>query len=112
MAHPTHGSSVLGEIPVVVADSACGPGWYRTARGTCRRTVQEPVPVPRWRPPGDRRKFGRTEGQPPVLRRAAPGELDAAPPPHLRWSPPPAPPRWQDTRPRTPGGLSNPTRRY
>lgn len=111
-AQPSARIAAGPDAALVVADAACGPGWSRTARGTCRRTLQEPVPTPRWRPPGQQRELLRPGGEPaPVLRRAAPQELDGAPPPHLRWSPPPPPPRWQDTRPILPGGLSNPAGR-
>lgn len=93
---------------IIVVDTTCGPGWHRTTRGTCRRTLQPAAPVPRWAPLTEQDGTLRQRVQPRLYHQPqAPSEMRGPPPPHLRWPQPPPPPRWQEMRPTTPRLLQN-----
>lgn len=104
----TTGTPSLARPDIVVVDTACGPGWHKTTRSTCRRTLQPAPPVPRWAPLTEQDGTFRQRAQPRSYQQPqAPSEMRGAPPPHLRWPQPPPPPRWQEMRPTTPGLLQN-----
>ncbi|CCF19284.1 exported protein of unknown function [Pseudorhizobium banfieldiae] len=96
---PTENTGRIAGPSVVLAEEPCGPGWYKTSKGTCRRIMRQPVVPPRWKDPlGDDGLPERPVRPRPPYQRSVPDELPGPPPPHLRWSPPPPPPRWQDMR--------------